>query len=1170
MAYVSNPVLLAITFIEGSAVLIILIVNALLTTSFSARYFRYWLAGWTCFFALEASKIAAVLRGGNGVEVNAYYLAALLMAAMFFAAAMEFVGLGQKQKYYVWWGILAFIGIAALRLAKLTIQAHWAASLLVASLLFGAGALLWKPRGHHRGLPGKLLSIALALSGLHVIDRALWINEKLGLLRISLQGLLLITAGVAMAVLVLEAGRARHEELNEKLRRLSFITARATQSLRVGEALHRILGHLLESLDATHGLVLLRDENRDAQHLYLIASVGAGEESRSKLAQVALSAAWVERLLQQPEPVYFDGKLESSIREGCFGMDQVTTGVALRLPGKDAPLGLLAIGSDSNRKFQSDEKHFLANVVNLLGLTVQNISLLEAAADSRRQWRDTFDSIDDMILAHSTDGAIIRTNRAFGQRVHMEPVALVGKQVRDVLRRGTAQWNRCPYCEGVAGKPDQADPSFGGYFLVSDSALHSSEGGEMGTIHVLKDFTSMRLAENKFRNLFERAQEGVFIATPDGKLLDCNSALVRLYGCESREELLRTYTPSQFYADVADRRRLEALLDEHGQVADFEFQFRRRDGEVRSAHMSAFVTRDEAGSPIVYQGFVLDITERKHAESEIRRRNQELLALNTIGELLRHSKLTDGLTEALRKVIDLLALDVGAVFMFNDRAKTLKPSVAVGFWADQFQRSAPIEITAELFEQLRHVHPTLLPGSAPSLPSAFRALQQQERIVSCQLIVLWSQDRLMGMILVGCRQARSFSAAEMNLFAAVGNQIATSIDKSVLLDQTREAYETLRHTQEQLLQSEKMAAVGQLISGVAHELNNPLTAILGYSQLLQSREFPEDRRFDYVDKLVKQAQRTHRIVQNLLSFARQHKPERTAVHVNKIVEDTLILREYDMQLANVLIHRELDANLPDTAGDSHQLQQVFLNILNNAVDAVSEKNQGIGEIWIRTRRIGDRISVDFANNGPPVQNPHRIFDPFYTTKPVGKGTGLGLSICYGIVKEHGGEIQVRNLPRGVTFTVTIPLISAAALASSEETKLAYDATSFRILLVESDESVLEVATEALGRKGMSARAARNGFDAIEILKQESFDAAILDVKLTGETSTSALYSWIEQNRSELSSRVIFTASSRQDPDAIDLPTRCGCALLTKPFRPEDLLNALQKVLATEVSGSLQS
>src|SRR5262249_30036637 len=158
------------------------------------------------------------------------------------------------------------------RLANLTLAAHWAAALLVASLLFGAGVALWKPRAHHRGLAAKLLSISLILSGLHVIDRPLWLDEKLGLFRISLQGLLLTTAGVAMSVLVLEAGRARHEELNEKLRRLSFITARATQSLRVGEALDRILQHLLESLDATHGLVLLGDENRDPQHFYVFAS----------------------------------------------------------------------------------------------------------------------------------------------------------------------------------------------------------------------------------------------------------------------------------------------------------------------------------------------------------------------------------------------------------------------------------------------------------------------------------------------------------------------------------------------------------------------------------------------------------------------------------------------------------------------------------------------------------------------------------------------------------------------------------------------------------------------------------------------------------------------------------------------------------------------------------
>jgi two-component system, NtrC family, sensor kinase len=407
------------------------------------------------------------------------------------------------------------------------------------------------------------------------------------------------------------------------------------------------------------------------------------------------------------------------------------------------------------------------------------------------------------------------------------------------------------------------------------------------------------------------------------------------------------------------------------------------------------------------------------------------------------------------------------------------------------------------------------------------------------------------------------------LLAAVGNQIATSIDKSLLLEQTREAYERLRLAQEQLLQSEKMAAVGQLISGVAHELNNPLTAILGYSQLLQSQEFPEGRRGDYIDKLYKQAKRTHHIVQSLLSFARQHKPERTAVEINKIVEDTLILREFDMQVASIVVHREFDPKLPATAGDFHQLQQVFLNILNNAVDAVSEKKNGQPEIWIRTRKSGDRISIEFTNNGPLIQNPHRIFDPFYTTKPVGKGTGLGLSICYGIVKEHSGEIVVRNSPQGVTFTVTLPLISAALLAATEPLALSRDTKGSRILLVDNEEAVLYLEQEVLRKHDISVRTSRSAEDAIDILKHESFDAAIMDVNIPGESSTPALYTWIEQNRPELAPRVVFTASNRRDPHAIDLPSRCGCPLLTKPFPVDALLHALQQVFAAEVPSSFK-
>ena len=215
------------------------------------------------------------------------------------------------------------------------------------------------------------------------------------------------------------------------------------------------------------------------------------------------------------------------------------------------------------------------------------------------------------------------------------------------------------------------------------------------------------------------------------------------------------------------------------------------------------------------------------------------------------------------------------------------------------------------------------------------------------LVLLWSKGDPIGCLLLGCRQSREFSNAELNLLASVSNQIAASIEKISLLDETRKAYEDLRHTQEQLLQSEKMAAIGQLISGVAHELNNPLTAILGYSQLLSSGEFVNKAGAEYSEKIYKQARRTHRIVNNLLSFARQQKPERVPVQINQVLEDTLSLREYDLRINNIQIHRSFPTGLSLLSGDPHQLQQVFLNILNNAVDAILERSDR-GDIWIRT------------------------------------------------------------------------------------------------------------------------------------------------------------------------------------------------------------------------------
>jgi signal transduction histidine kinase len=237
--------------------------------------------------------------------------------------------------------------------------------------------------------------------------------------------------------------------------------------------------------------------------------------------------------------------------------------------------------------------------------------------------------------------------------------------------------------------------------------------------------------------------------------------------------------------------------------------------------------------------------------------------------------------------------------------------------------------------------------------------------------------------------------------------------------------------QSKLVHAEKMAAVGQLVSGVAHEVNNPLAAILGFTDLLlENPQVPENARED-LQIILRETQRTKDIVQDLLSFARQRPVQRELVHVNAVLRQTIKLRSYDFASHGVEVKEEFDEKLAPALGDSQQLQQVFLNILNNAYDAVQDAGQR-GQITIRTRQRGESIEVAVIDNGTGISNPERIFDPFYTTKQAGKGTGLGLSICYGIVRAHGGEILCWNNAEtaGSTFVVRIPVANEASVTAA--------------------------------------------------------------------------------------------------------------------------------------------
>jgi two-component system NtrC family sensor kinase len=233
-----------------------------------------------------------------------------------------------------------------------------------------------------------------------------------------------------------------------------------------------------------------------------------------------------------------------------------------------------------------------------------------------------------------------------------------------------------------------------------------------------------------------------------------------------------------------------------------------------------------------------------------------------------------------------------------------------------------------------------------------------------------------------------------------------------------------KRLREQLVQSEKMAAVGQLVSGVAHELNNPLAGVMGYAQLLLMQNDLNDKTQNYLNKISKEADRAKNIVNNLLTFARKHKPEKKYLDINTVLEQTIVLRAYDLKVSSIQVHKDFDAQLPKTMADFYQLQQVFLNIFNNAQQAILE-SKGKGEIKITSQKLGEMIQIAFEDNGPgiPEENLNKIFEPFFTTKEVGRGTGLGLSISYGIIQQHSGKIYARStLGQGATFIIELPIL----------------------------------------------------------------------------------------------------------------------------------------------------
>ena len=787
--------------------------------------------------------------------------------------------------------------------------------------------------------------------------------------RITEEDVRLAKALAAEVAVALEMTRNLHlaEQHRQRAEALMCLALDTSTLLRVPDFAKGFVSRAAGMLNARSAALALYQESK--LDVIVLQGAAAKDEGVRRRLKIAL-----DKLIVEKPASILKGAAAEMIGPALATALGWTDLVLASLHGRDGELmGLLCLANRERDLAPADEQ-LLQAIAGQASVALENARLFTRMDQANRHWVEIFDAISDFIVVHDQQHRVLRVNRPLADFIGVQPSELIGISMSAVLAMATETSPRaCPFCRSdEEGTDEFVQPVLERTYLVSTSRIHGSETENLQTIHVLKDITDRREAERRYRELFDNIQEGLFFTTPEGRFIEVNDALVRMLGYDSREDLLQAEIPTQIYYSEERRRELTHLMEQHSSLRNYQEILRRKDGALIHVLMNAFAVRDGQGRISQFRGLMLDITDLKNFQAELQReRDFSSKILNNTQSLI------------------LVADTAGLISYANRRWYE-----AGGYEQQQLVGHPLAELVA--------------PARRSALQDALQATLAGQQVDNLELPIVRADNRT-GQFSVNLSPMRDESGHVSSIVV-----VMTDITDAAML-------------QAKLMHTEKMAAVGQLVSGVAHEVNNPLTAILGFADLLmENPEIPDTAKKD-LRVILQEAQRTKQIVQNLLSFARQMPPQRRPVQLNSILTRTIQLRAYDFSSHGVEVVEQFYADLPEVVGDSHQLQQVFLNILNNAYDAVRETGRP-ARIEIATSTTAGFAEVLFKDNGPGIAHPDRIFDPFFTTKEVGKGTGLGLSICYGIVREHNGEIFCHNNEAGpgATFIVRLPAVSQSA------------------------------------------------------------------------------------------------------------------------------------------------
>ncbi|MFZ0519882.1 MAG: PAS domain S-box protein [Candidatus Acidiferrales bacterium] len=747
--------------------------------------------------------------------------------------------------------------------------------------------------------------------------------------------------------------------------------------------------------------------------------------------------------------------------------------------------------------------------------------LVEVISRSQLNYRELIDSLDHAVFTVSLDGELRVANRRLSEIVGVCFQELIGHRLdefvaepclADATQHLDGFLERGHWAGRIAVRlKNDTQKRFYDCWL---QALREEDQAPSVSGWV-RDVTSQHESEIRFTELFESLREGIFFTTPEGKLLDANPALLRMLGYDNKEELQKLNF-RELYADPSQRDTLVRQVVEHGAVQDVDVIYRRKDGTQLHCLASGFGVRDTFGRTIRMQGTLVDITERIEIEARL---HQE--------------------QEFVRRLVASFP-EVIAVMDLDGRLTFVSPRIE-----DVLGRAASDVIGKVLWAQVHR-------DDAAELTSAFGKLANGE-LAHAQLE--YRTKHADG-------TWRMLRASASPLFDASGkiNGVVAS---------ARDVTEA-RAAEKQQLQKEKLAAMGEMMAGVAHELNNPLTAILGISDLMRERA-ADDATRRQVEIVLKQARRAAGIVQNLLAFSRPSALASKKLRPEQVIKQVIDQQQASLRQKNVAIQLEAPEGLPAVEADPRLLQQVFVNLIVNAEQAISSRRDH-GTLRIAVEAADGKIAFVFADDGPGIspENLAKIFDPFFTTKRHGGGTGLGLTICQAIVKEHGGTMEVQSTPEaGAEFRVILPAAKGDSATPPEAPKAQANAPRVAaatvlqgrsVYVVDDEESIREIVQEGLSARGMKVEGASSSEEALPHLATHTYDFVLCDFNLPGLNGEQFFERMQASATGGAAPKFVFMSGALLDPSTMASFGEKGAAVLQKPFHMSGLAALLTELL----------